>query len=247
MYIKINNQSIYYQTIGRGKNLIMLHGWGTDVSTFWPIVDFLKDNFTLWLIDLPGFGKSDLPKKILTISDYAKIIAKFIKENKISKPCIFGHSYGGKISIKLAVMFPNLIYKLILEGSSGIRPDKTLIQALAYPFAKAGHFLLPDIFHIRSKARERLYRQLQSDYADAGAMRDIFVETVKEDLTKDLPKIKQETLLIWGEDDNAVPLKYGKKMYGLIKNSRIVVLEGAKHFPHVTNPERVAGYVKDFI
>lgn len=247
MYTQIDGQNIYFQKTGKGKNLIMLHGWGTDVSTFWPIVDFLKNDFTLWLIDLPGFGKSDIPKKVLSISDYAKIIAKFIKEGKIKSPTLFGHSYGGKISIKLAVLFPNLIDKLILEGSSGIRPEKTFVASLAYPFAKVGHFLLPDIFHIRSKARERLYRQLQSDYADAGEMKDIFISTVKEDLTNDLPRIKNETLLIWGEEDRAVPLKYGKKMYRLINNSKLVVMEGEHHFPHVTNPERVASYVRDFV
>lgn len=247
MYKQINEQNIYYQKTGKGPNLILIHGWGADVSTFWPIVELLKENFTLWLIDLPGFGRSDLPKKTFTIMDFAEIIAGFIKNNNIKKPVIFGHSYGGKIAIKLAFLYPNLIDKLILEGSSGIRPKKTFVQSLVYPFAKVGHFVLPDIFHIRSKARERLYRQLQSDYADAGAMRDIFVGTVKEDLTKDLPKIKQETLLIWGEEDRAVPLKYGKRMYRLIKNSKLVVMEGERHFPHVTNPERVAAYVKDFV
>lgn len=247
MYIKINNQNIYFQKVGKGKPLIMLHGWGTDVSTFWPIVDFLKKDFTLWLIDLPGFGKSELPKKVFSISDYAKIIAKFINGGKIIKPAVFGHSYGGKIAIKLSVLFPNLVDKLILEGSSGIKPAKTFFQTLAYPLAKLGNLFLPDVFHIRSKARQRLYKQLESDYADAGAMKDIFIPTVKEDLTNDLPKIKNETLLIWGEKDNAVPLKYGKKMYRLINNSKLVVMEGERHFPHVTNPERIAKYVKDFV
>ena len=78
-------------------------------------------------------------------------------------------------------------------------------------------------------------------------MKNIFLNTIKEDLTKELPKIKTETLLIWGERDRAVPLKNGKKMYQLIKNSKLVILEDTGHFPHIKWPERFVYYVKDFI
>ena len=61
MYSRIKGLNIYFQKIGKGENLIMLHGWGQDVSTFWGIVVFLKDKYTVYLIDLPGFGRSDLP------------------------------------------------------------------------------------------------------------------------------------------------------------------------------------------
>lgn len=246
MYFQLDGQNIYFQKTGRGKNLILLHGWGMDVSSFWPMVDFLKENFTLWLIDLPGFGKSSLLQKILTISDYAKIIAEFIKKNHIEKPVIFGHSYGGKVATKLVRLYPKLIDKLILEASSTIKLDKNLIQILAFPLAKLGHFILPDIFHFRTKFRQKLYKKLESDYADSGAMKEIFLSSIDEDLTSDLPKIKKETLLIWGEKDRAIPLKYGKKIYQLIENSKMVVLEDCGHFPHITNPERVAYCVKDF-
>lgn len=247
MYSTINGQNLYFQKVGKGRDLILIHGWGADVSTFWPMIDFLKDNFTLWLIDLPGFGRSDLPKKQFTISDFAETIARFIKNNHIKKPMVLGHSYGGKVAIKLASLYPNSIDKLILEGSSGIKSQKTLFQILIFPVAKIAHFLLPDIFNTRSKIRNKLYKKLESDYKDAGNMKDIFLNTLKEDLTEDLSKITAETLLIWGERDRAVPLRYGKKMYQLIKNSKLVVLEDIGHFPHTKDPERMAYYVKDFV
>lgn len=247
MYCRISEQNIYYQKTGSGKDLLMIHGWGTDVSTFWPVVDFLKDNFTLWLIDLPGFGKSDLPQKTFTISDFAKIIAEFIKINKIKKPAVFGHSYGGKVTIKLAKDYPFLIDKLILEGASGIKPFKNMLQVLIFPLVKLAGLFLPDIGNYRERIRIKLYKKLESDYKDAGKMKDIFLNTLKEDLTEDLKKISADTLLIWGERDRAVPLKYGRKMYRLIKNSRLVVLEDRGHFPHIKDPQRVAYYVKDFI
>jgi len=247
MYCKIEGQNIYFQKVGKGKDLILIHGWGADASTFWPIVDLLKDDFTLWLLDLPGFGRSDLPKKTFNISDFAKIIAGFIKDNNIKKTVIFGHSYGGKIAIKLVNLYPNLIDKLILEGASGIKPEKSLLQILIFPIVKIANLLLPNIGNYRERIRTKLYKKLESDYADAGNMKDIFVNTLKEDISSDLSKIQTETLLIWGENDRAIPLNYGKKMYQLIKNSKLVVLENVGHFPHIKWPERVAYFVKDFV
>lgn len=252
MYCEVEGQNIYFQKLGKGKDLILIHGWGADVSNFWPIIDYLKDSFTLWLLDLPGFGRSDLPKKQFAISDFAQIISGFIKKNNLKKPAVFGHSYGGKVSIKFASLYPNLIDKLILEGASGIRSQKTLLQILIFPVVKIANLLLPNIGNYqvignyRERIRTKLYKKLESDYKDAGNMKDIFVNTLKEDLTDDLKKIQVETLLIWGENDRAVPLKYGKKMYQLIKNSKLVVLENIGHFPHIKWPERVAYFVKDF-
>lgn len=247
MYSEVIGQNIYYQKVGKGKDLILIHGWGADVSTFWPIVDSLKEDFTLWLLDLPGFGRSDLPKKVFTISDFAKIIAEFLKKNKIEKPAIFGHSYGGKVAIRLTSLHPNLINKLILEGSSGIIPDKSFLQILIFPLAKIAHYLLPNLWNTRTKLQNKLYKKLQSDYLDAGWMKDIFLNTLKEDISADLSKIPTSTLLIWGENDREVPLKYGKRMYQLIRNSKLEVLEGIGHFPHIKWPERVAYFVRDFV
>lgn len=238
---------MYFQKAGKGKDLILLHGWGMDVSTWWPIVDLLKDNFTLWLLDLPGFGRSDPPKKAYDTKDYADIIAEFIKNNKINRPSILGHSFGGKVAIKLTATYPNLINKLILVGSSGIKPVPSFRRLLIYPLARIIHYLVPDIFNFKAIIRKRFYRKIESDYENAGAMKDTLLKTIKEDLTEDLKKIDKETLIIWGEKDRAVPLKYGKIIYQLIKNSRLEVMEEVSHAPHIKNPSFFTNYVKDFI
>lgn len=247
MYTTIDNLQIYYQKIGKGKDLIMLHGWGQDVSSFWPIVEYLSDKYTLWLIDLPGFGRSDIPKIVFDTKDYAKIIKEFIIKNSIKKPNLLGHSFGGKVSIKLAAENPNLFDKLIIVGSSGIKPDFSIKRSLMYPLAKAFHFLFPDVFNIKSLIRRKFYRKLESDYFDAGVMKDALLKTLKEDLTSDLEKIENETLIIWGDEDRAVPLKYGIRMYQKIKPAKIIIMEEKGHFLHVHDPERFAIYVKDFI
>lgn len=237
---------IYFQKVGQGPNLILLHGWGMDVSTWWPVVDLLKQNFTLWLLDLPGFGRSDTPKGTWTVEDYADEMANFIKENKIKKTVLLGHSFGGSVAIKTASKYPNLISKLILEASSGIRPKLTLLNRLSSAVAKTIK-LLPNLLNIKERARNWFYKLIGSDYLTTGTLKKIFIKIIRQDLTSDAKKIPHETLIIWGEKDRAVPLKYGKIIYLLIKNSKLIILEDRGHFLHTQDPERFSYYVKDFI
>lgn len=246
MFTNIHNLNINYQTIGKGENLILLHGWGMDVSTWWPVVDLLKQDFTLWLLDLPGFGKSDLPNKTWSIEDYADEIANFIREHRIKKPALLGHSFGGSVAIKLASKYPNLISKLILESSSGIRPKPNLLIRLFTAAAKLIK-LFPDLLNIKDRLRNWFYKLIGSDYLTTGKLKKTFLKVIRQDLSEDAKKISQETLIIWGENDKTLPLDRGKKLYQLIKNSRLEIIENAGHAPHIKNPYFFTNYVKDFI
>lgn len=245
MYTTINNQKIYFQKVGEGKDLILLHGWGVDVSSFWPSVEVLKDHFTLWLIDLPGMGRSDPPKKDWAILDYAKLVEEFILEQKIKKPILLGHSFGGRITIKLAAKSPHILGKIILEDSAGLSRNKGIKNSLLKIITKITKYLIPNIFNIRELIRIKIYQALKSDYQH-GALRETFLKTIQEDLSNDCKKIALDTLIIWGEKDQSTPLKDGKRMYQLIKNSKLAILEGVGHTPHIKDPERFSYYVKDF-
>ena len=248
MYSNISGLKIYYQEAGAGKNLIMLHGWKHDVSSFWGVIPLLKDRFKVWLIDLPGFGRSDLPSKAFTTSDYAEVIKDFIEVNKIKDPILLGHSLGGRVAIKLASKYPKLIDKLILEDSAGIKPNKDFFKAFIYPFAKAFHYFMPNLLNIKNKLRYNFYKSLESDYVNAGKLKDTLTNILAEDLTNDLKDIKAMTLLIWGEKDatSEASLKHGKRMYRMIHNSKIEIFDGVGHSPHLEKPELFSYYVKDF-
>lgn len=238
--------NLYFQKVGTGQNLIMLHGWGVDVSTWWPIVDLLKNDFTLWLVDLPGFGRSEIPDKTISVEDYADEVAKFIKENRIKKSALLGHSFGGSVAIKLASKYPNLISKLILEGASGIRPKPNLLNRLSTAIAKLVK-LFPNLLNIKERLRNWFYKIIGSDYLTTGSLKKTFIKIIRQDLSADAAKIPHETLIIWGEDDKTLPLERGKKLYQLIKNSRLEIIENGGHTPHIKNSKFFTNYVKDFI
>lgn len=247
MYTVINDQNIYFQKLGKGPDLIMLHGWKQDVSSFHDVAQILKEDFTLYLIDLPGFGRSENPKKPFYVSDYANIVAEFIKENKLEKPNFLGHSVGGNIAIKLASENGDLIDKLVLESSSGIRPKKTFLRHILYLNAKIFKYLIPNFFNLKLKVRRWLYWKLESDYLNAGSLKNTLTNILDEDLTSILSKIKNRTLIIWGENDEQIKSKYGKMIYKLIPNSKFEVLQNTGHFPHVENPQKFLYFVKDFL
>lgn len=249
MYLKINNQEVYYQKLGAGKDLIMLHGWKQDVSTFHKVAEELKKHFTLWLVDLPGFGRSENPKKNFTVEDYTNIIAEFIKNNEINKPVLLGHSVGGRVGIVLASKYPELLSKLILEDSAGIQPKRDTLKFLFYPVAKFFKYLVPDVFKLKTKLRHKLYKNLESDYLTAGELKGTLTNILKEDLTSHLPKIKTPTLIVWGSDDTNLESSpaNAKIMYQLIPYSKLEFIEGAGHFPHLDNPKMFIYWVENFL
>lgn len=247
MYITVNNQCIYYQKLGTGKDLIMLHGWKQDVSTFHNVSEELKKHFTLWLIDLPGFGRSENPKVDFQVEDYANIIQEFIKENKLNKPHLLGHSLGGRIGIKLTSKNSEIINKLVLESSAGIKHEHDFLRLLSLLLAKTFNTLIPNIGNFKNNLKRKFYKQIGSDYNDAKELKKTFVNIINEDLTPDLSKIKNKTLIIGGQNDTSVPTRDQKKMYRKIDYSKLEILDNVAHFPHLENPQKFLYYVIDFL
>ncbi len=111
------------------KTIIFLHGWGNSSEVFKPLSYYLKDDFLVYALDLPGFGKSPI-KKPMALKDYADFVYEFIKNNNIEKPILIGHSFGGAVAAKLAILYPNSISKLVLVGASAIRESNIKIKLL---------------------------------------------------------------------------------------------------------------------
>ena len=100
MEYEINNILIHYEEIGTGKPILLLHGWGNDLNSFHKQVECFKDKYHLYLIDLPGFGKTPEPNDIYSLNDYVDIVRKFIIEViKEKEVILIGHSFGGRIGI----------------------------------------------------------------------------------------------------------------------------------------------------
>lgn len=232
MNYKYDNLIINYNIIGSGPPIILLHGWGTNYHTFDYLVKELKDNYTIFQIDLPGFGLSDEPKYIYSLDNYVHFLKTFIYELQIESPIILGHSFGGRIAIKYASMNDN-ISKLILVDSAGIKHRLTIKQKLnilKYKILKRYYRLTKNI----TKYNNLINNSGSIDYKNSTPiMKGVLSKVVKENLKKHLKKIKVETLIIWGKDDTETPYIDALYMKKKIKNSGLVTIDDVGHFPYI--------------
>ncbi|MCL2817682.1 MAG: alpha/beta hydrolase [Clostridiales bacterium] len=247
--ILIDGQKVHYQCEGRGKPLLLLHGWGASCLSFAALMPHLARHFTVYALDFPGFGQSPPPQSVWGVGDYAYLTEKFLKQLAIDKPLIMGHSFGGRVSILLGAR--GLPAKLILVDSAGLRPRRSLkyyLRVYSYKAAKS-LFSLPLLRNHKERALAFWLRSNpSSDYKQAqGVMRQVFVKVVNEDLRRHLPKIKAPTLLLWGELDTAVPLSDARLMERLIPGSGLAVLPGAGHFCFLDKPREFLLIVDSFL
>lgn len=231
----IDGLNINYKMSGHGRSVVILHGWGARIESMEPIHRHLEKHFCVYSLDLPGFGKSDEPPEAWDSERYREIVAAFIDSLGIAEPIVIGHSYGGKVSIRLAA--ERKVRKLILIDSAGIRPTRTLAYYLRVYAYKAVKTLLklPLVGDIAGPAVERYKNRMGSeDYRNAsGVMRQTLVKSVNEDIRELLPRIAAPTLLVWGENDTATPVGDGRIMEKLIPDAGLVVFKNAGHFSYL--------------
>jgi pimeloyl-ACP methyl ester carboxylesterase len=218
--------SLHSETLGKGKSsLIMLHGWGQESTQLRYLAEKLAAQRKVHLIDLPGFGKSEAPKKVWSSFDYAQRLIDYLDKENIERADFLGHSFGGKIALSLAIQHPTRIHRLVLLAPSGLRPYRSLKQNCRLEILKwaAGIAKRLDCF-LGTQIFPTLFisRFGSADYKNAGVLRPILVRSVNEDLSPFLHKILAPTLILWGDKDTETPKEMGERMKGLISQSTLL-------------------------
>ena len=243
LYIKTNSGDMYYEKCGSGKSIILLHGWGQSGKTFEEIISYLKDKYTVYVVDFLGFGLSDEPSKVLSIDDYTDYLEMLIKEEKIVDPIILGHSFGGRIAINYASR--NRVNKLVLVNSAGISHHgiKYYFRIFKYKLKKVFVYLFnyDNYYSFIRKSGSR-------DYQNASfIMRGTFKKVVNKDLKKQMKKIKDKTMVIGSVFDKEVKLDDCKKIGKLIKDSELVVFYRSGHFSYLDEKEKFKNVLLRFL
>lgn len=252
MVTKIDNISVNYIDVGDGDIIVLLHGWGSNITLFEGIVKTLSPNHRVVAPDMPGFGKTSEPPQPWCVDDYVDFVTKFLNVLNIKEFSVLVHSFGGRVLFKLNAKeeLPFIINKAVLIDSAGIMPKKTFKQKLSLRMYKAArcimstkvlHFLYPDAVENMRKKRG------SADYNNATpTMRSTLVKVVNEDLEPLVSKLNCPTLLIWGDADTATPISDAELMERLIPDAGLVVCEGAGHYSFLEQPAKVHGALKAF-
>ena len=251
MTINIDGLNIHYIDEGEGETLLMLHGWGSSCAAYRGIINTLKHRFRCIALDFPGCGESDIMATPWTLDDYTALVKKFIDALSLENPIMFGHSHGGRVTLKMAADHVVEPKKIILLDSAGLIPKKSVKQKLrAKSFKVIKNTLSLKIWGGKTDALLEKARNHfgSADYnAAPPVLRQTLVSLVNQDIRDHLPAITASTLLIWGENDTATPLSDAKIIESLIKDCGLCVIENAGHWAFVENPNLAHAIIKNFL
>lgn len=238
MKINIKDLQVNYIQYGKGKDILLLHGWGQNIEMMKPVGDNFANNYRITIIDFPGFGQSEEPKSPWTIEKYSHMLEVFVEKTNIKKPIVIGHSFGGRVAIRYSARNP--IEKLILFGSPCIRIEEPL--PLTVRILKKLK-KLPGLNEFGEFMKQYIGSR---DYkAATPIMRQTLVEVVNEDLSKFAREIEEPTLLIWGENDTEAPLNEAKELEKIMNDAALIVLPGT-HYAYLENLPQVVNILNSF-
>ena len=245
MKIEIENYTINYETQGEGEDVVVLHGWGYDITLLERLKNALSDSYRVTLIDLPGHGGSSEPEKPITVYDYADIVEKTLDKLNIKSAYFIGHSFGCRLSIIIASRNPQRVKRMVLCGAAGIRDKRTFKYYVKVYTYKIGKFFLKT-FNPK-KFEEWKKNKGSEDYKKlSDTMKATFSNIVNEDLSYLLNKIQAPTFLVWGENDTATPLYMAEIMEKNIPDCAKAVYMGRTHYAFLEELPRTVAIVKTF-
>jgi pimeloyl-ACP methyl ester carboxylesterase len=261
---------LHYTCTGSGPDVLLIHGWASSGRMWSRLAGALADDARCWSVDLCGFGESPLPEGADFTPDlelHAATLIDFCIVNDIRPQAIIGHSMGGMLALKLAVMRPDLMERLILmspvvTGRFGKFVELNRLISSEFGQAAMAHakplwsliqsdwmdvftpmLMMPWFSHRDAAARIRQDFKRTSWQAAAYALDSIAHENMEDHLAQ----ITQPTLVIIGSRDATVPPREGRMAAERLPNGRLLELPAIYHQPLDETPEQVIPVVRDFL
>ncbi len=251
--------------------LIFIHGFTGSTEEWKEIVDIIGSKLNLVLIDLPGFGKSDVPNDILFYTqDYLvillkEIIEKLISQRQIQNPVLVGYSMGGRLALSFAIQYSNLLRGLILESASPgifiqnernkrIESDNQLIEIIKSTTIEEflDYWMNQEIFKTQKKLHDEKLKQIREikikNNNKIGLINSLlgFGTGQMKPLWNDLYKINCHTLLITGELDEKFE-SINRRMNELIQCSFHSIIKNVGHNVHLEKPNDFVNLIFNFL
>lgn len=269
----VNGQEIHYVEAGqRGRQIaLLIHGWSSSWYATSPLLGLLAQRFHAIAIDLPGYGQSPPLKEKTTIPAYAELLAELLSQISTRPVVLVGHSMGGMISVTLAGKHPVLVERMVLLNPTISGRLSTMINVTISPITMMERFgfgsaivssvertfvgitdrlMRPVSFAERSGITRDDYERIRHDARRPGQGRvraECFQAMRENDLSGRLTDIKPPALVIWGAEDNTVPLRDAGVVADEWPQADLRIFPKAGHWPHFETPEitrrQVAAYL----
>lgn len=249
MQIIVDSLVTHYELTGKGKLVLLLHGWGDNLQGLHGLQNELSKKYQVLALDLPGFGATGAPKDVWGLDEYAHFVQATLKKLELKQPyALLGHSHGGAVAVRglgQGILKADMV---VLLAPAGIRNKQAGRRILLTVLAKTGNLAtlwMPEKH--RKRLRASLYQAAGSDLLVVPELEATFKKTVRQDVQADAANIKAPTLMIFGAEDQAVPVADAQTYHQLVKNSELHIIDGAGHFVHLDQPAKVLAYVKGFL
>lgn len=227
--VELDGCRVSYLRRGAGPTLLFLHD-GSGVRGDEPFLDRLAERYDLVVPDHPGFGRSDTPPWLDNVHDLAYFYLDFIEALGLRDVRLIGHALGGWIACEIAVRSASELHGLTLVASAGLRVKGV---------ERADVFLLsPDELAARGAGAPAAPRNddeldVQLKNRDTFALLAWQPRLYDPHLEKWLHRVRVPTAIVWGADDAIIPPAYAAEFQRLIPGSRLHLIPGCGHLPHV--------------
>ncbi|WP_322487782.1 alpha/beta fold hydrolase [Chloroflexus sp.] len=250
---------------------VLIHGWSSSSFAMSPLIPLLSRRFRCVAIDLPGYGESPPLRERATIGRYAQIVGRLITGLSDHPAVLVGHSMGGMISATLALQIPQLIDRMVLLCPTISGRLSFWINTFVSPITMLERFpifsrllsvlepsmlyvtdslMKPASFAERSAISEADYLRLRADARRPGQGRvraECFVAMRNQDLSGRLRELETPALVIWGAEDNTVPLRDAGVVADEWRNADLRIVPKAGHWPHFETPEVTIRYIASYL
>ena len=272
--VKAGKARISTLTAGRGiETVILIHGLGSNKTSFFETISALTPQYTVHAIDLPGFGSSTKPLRApYDAAWFARSVCRFMDAMEISRAHLVGNSLGGRVSIEVGLQSPDRVRSLSLLSPSMawrkrrhfvplvrlLRPE---LAAIPHTFGDAlvrqqfwSMFSRPERLHpsaadVAVEEFLRTYRSVNARVAFHASARHIYLEEPNgaTGFWTRLADLVPPALFVWGDEDPLVPHAFARYVRDALPSARQVVLDQCGHVPQVEHPVDANALVHDFI
>jgi pimeloyl-ACP methyl ester carboxylesterase len=253
---------IHYEFHGRGRPVLLLHGWLGSWQLYRNTIEVLGRDFRTYALDFWGFGESDRKGavQLFEVDNFVEMVYQFMDRLGIAKAPLIGHSMGGTVSLSTAIRYPEKVVKVVVIGSPIQGTSLNFFLKLAgIPYIAALLFRFPILlkavigmiayFLSTPKDRMMLTRMIMSDLSQVEM--NAFFQSIgtlhRTDLRPVLDKVRAPTLGIYGRWDMIVHPNQSKALQAGVKHAQIAWYKDAGHFPMMDDPDRFIGDLHSFL
>jgi pimeloyl-ACP methyl ester carboxylesterase len=249
---------VHYEVYGRGKPVILLHGWLGSWGLWQETMAYLGRYYRTYALDFWGFGESGKKRETYAVQDFVSLVNQFMEQLGIIRAPLVGHSMGGTVSLSVAIRYPERVSKVVVVGSpmvgsslalllkmAGYRPSAFVIFNMMGPFRAFMKYYYSRVICSDPRFPAMMDRDLSRTTLES-FLRSI-ASLRRTDLRPMLDQVKVPAMGIYGDRDKIVHPKQWQPMLKGIPQALIERFPLAGHFPMLEEPQNFAEKLKSFL